>query len=157
MTAELKVSESWLDAPLRLLIGDAGLLSGVLLLPSGQVLAQFGFERPEEVMSICALASAINASSGELGRQLDGKPFQELHHSGGSRQLYMARCAAGARDFIFVSVFDRNSSLGVVNLYFEEFCRSLRSAQAPDAEPSVVTDLERDLNSSLDALFGPLN
>ena len=76
-------------------------------------------------MSICALTSAINASARELGRQLDGKPFLEMHHAGAERQVFMARCAAGAQEFLFVGVFDRESSFGVVEIYFEEFQKAL--------------------------------
>ena len=157
MTA-LTVAESWVQAPFRRFIDDARLRSAVLLLSSGRVLAQFGFSRADEVMSICALASAINASSRELGRQLDGKPFGELHHSGGERQLYMGQCQAGGREYIFVGIFDAESSVGVVETYFSDFARALEESwqSAARADGATTADFEGDLNRSLDALFGPL-
>jgi hypothetical protein len=157
MTA-VTVAESWVEAPFGRLVDDARLRSGVLLLTSGRVLAQFGFSRPDEVMSICALASAINASSRELGRQLDGRPFGELHHAGGERQLYMGQCKAGGQEYIFVGIFDSESSAGVVETYFGDFSRALEESWrgADRTEAGLSADFEGDLNRSLDALFGPI-
>ncbi|MDP9202214.1 MAG: hypothetical protein M3P26_09855 [Gemmatimonadota bacterium] len=152
------VAEAWVAAPLRRLMEDARLISGVLLYPTGRAVGQFGFSNAADVMSICALTSAINASARELGRQLDGKPFYEMHHTGAERQVFMARCAAGAQELLFVGVFDSESSLGVVEIYFEEFQTALEKlrpeTQAPGIGPSG--DFEGELNRSLDALFGPI-
>jgi hypothetical protein len=152
------VAEPWVAAPLRRLMDDARLISGVLLYPSGKAVGQFGFTNAADVMSICALTSAINASARELGRQLDGKPFLEMHHAGAERQVFMARCAAAAQEFLFVGVFDQESSFGVVEIYFEEFQKALEKLR-PDAEVRGVGpsgDFEGELNRSLDKLFGPL-
>lgn len=137
---------------------DARLISGVLLYPSGRAVGQFGFSNAADVMSICALTSAINASSRELGRQLDGKPFHEMHHAGAERQVFMARASAGPQEFLFVGVFDRESSLGVVEIYFAEFQKTLEKL-VPEKQPTgpgPSGDFEGELNRSLDALFGPL-
>ena len=139
---------------------DARLISGVLLYPSGRAVGQFGFSNAADVMSICALTSAINASARELGRQLDGKPFYEMHHAGAERQVFMARASAGAQEFLFVGVFDRESSLGVVEMYFTEFQKALEKLRpdAPTTTPPIKPggDFEGELNRSLDALFGPV-
>jgi len=152
-----KVVEPWVAAPLKRLAEDARLISGVLLHPSGRAVGQFGFSNAADVMSICALTSAINASSRELGRQLHGKPFYEMHHAGGDRQVFMARCMAGSQEFLFVGVFDRESSLGMVEIYFAEFQKSLEQLRphTPDpAKPLPAGDFEGELNRSLDSLFG---
>lgn len=151
------VGERWVEAPFRRFIDDSRIRNGVVLLSSGRVLAQFGFAGPDEVMSVCALASAINASSRELGRQLEGKPFSQLHHAGGERQLYMGQCTVGGSEYLFVGVFEGDSSIGVVEMYFADFCVALEQswhAAAPAA--GSRGDFEGDLNRSLDALFGPL-
>lgn len=136
------------------------MISGVLLYPSGRAVGQFGFNNAADVMSICALTSAINASARELGRQLDGKPFYEMHHAGAERQVFMARASAGAQEFLFVGVFDRESSLGVVEMYFTEFQKALEKLrpEAPVTTPTIKPggDFEGELNRSLDALFGPV-
>jgi hypothetical protein len=152
------VAENWVAGPLRRLMEDARFISGVLLYPSGRAVGQFGFSNAADVMSICALTSAINASARELGRQLDGKPFYEMHHAGAERQVFMARCVASGQEFLFVGVFDQESSLGVVEIYFAEFQKALEKLQpqtlVPGKGPSG--DFEGELNRSLDALFGPI-
>ena len=152
------VAESWVAGPLTRLKDDARLISGVLLYPSGRAVGQFGFSNAADVMSICALTSAINASARELGRQLDGKPFYEMHHAGAERQVFMARASAGAQELLFVGVFDRESSFGVVEIYFAEFQQALERLH-PEKQVAGVGpsgDFEGELNRSLDALFGPL-
>jgi len=152
------VAEGWVAAPLRRLMEDARFISGVLLYPTGKAVGQFGFTNAGDVMSVCALTSAINASARELGRQLDGKPFYEMHHAGAERQVFMARCTSGGQEFLFVGVFDRESSLGVVEIYFEEFQKALIKLRpdAPVAGIGPSGDFEGELNRSLDKLFGPL-
>ncbi|MEO8579614.1 MAG: hypothetical protein ABI469_05150 [Gemmatimonadales bacterium] len=152
------VAEAWVAAPLTRLKEDARLISGVLLYPSGRAVGQFGFSNAADVMSICALTSAINASARELGRQLDGKPFYEMHHAGADIQVFMARASAGAQELLFVGVFDRESSLGVVEIYFGEFQKALEKLRAdkPVAGVGPTGDFEGELNRSLDALFGPI-
>jgi hypothetical protein len=149
--------EPWVEAPLRKFVEEARTVLALLLHPSGQVIAQFGFARAVDVMSACALAAAIHASAGELGRQLDGRAFRGLHHAGRDRQLYLAEATTPRGAFIFLTVFDRESSLGLVRLYFDEFCKNLAAA-APAAprreEPVLEEKFEQELNRNLAALFG---
>lgn len=152
----LAVVEPWVELPLRAFVDEARVLLALLLHPNGQVMAQHGFTRAMDVMSACALAAAIHASGGELGRQLDGKPFAGLHHAGTERQLYMAPAVTPRGVYIFLTVFDRTSSLGLVQLYFEEFRAGLAAAAPPlDERPVILEgDFERDLNRNLATLFG---
>src|SRR5437773_3428939 len=113
------VAEAWVAGPLRRLMEDARLIAGVLLYPTGRAVGQFGFSNAADVMSICALTSAINASARELGRQLDGQPFYEMHHAGAERQVFMARAAAGGQEHLFVGLFDRETSLRVLDTDFD--------------------------------------
>ena len=150
------VVENWVEEPLRRFVSDARVRLALLLHPSGQVLGQSGFTRAVDVMSACALAAAIHASAGELGKQLDGKPFHVLHHAGKERQIFIAPAQTRRGIYIFLTVFDRESSLGLVQLYFGEFEQRLASAAPPVEPPQVVLaeNFERDLNHNLAALFG---
>ena len=151
------VAEDWVGPPLREFVAEARVLLALLLHPSGQVLAQHGFTRAVDVMSACALAAAIHASSGELGTQLDGKPFNVLHHAGKERQIFLAPASTKSSRFILLAVFDRQSSLGLVQLYFEEFRAALGRAEpatAAERPPVLATDFEGELNRNLAALFG---
>jgi len=152
----IAVVETWIEEPLKRFVGDARVRLALLLHTSGQVVAQSGFTRAIDVMSACALAAAIHASAGELGKQLDGKPFHVLHHAGKSRQIVIAPAQTKRGLYIFLTVFDQESSLGLVQLYFEEFAKRLADA-APAAEPTPVVlaeNFERDLNRNLATLFG---
>lgn len=152
----IAVVETWIEEPLKRFVGDARVRLALLLHTSGQVVAQSGFTRAIDVMSACALAAAIHASAGELGKQLDGKPFHVLHHAGKSRQIVIAPAQTKRGLYIFLTVFDQESSLGLVQLYFEEFAKRLADA-APAAEPTPVVlaeNFERDLNRNLASLFG---
>jgi hypothetical protein len=128
----------------------------LLLHPSGQVIAQHGFARAVDVMSACALAAAIHASAGELGRQLEGRPFGGLHHAGRERQIFLAPAETRRGAFIFLTVFDTASSLGLVQLYFEEFRARLAKAAPPKEDRKAVLPehFEGELNRNLAALFG---
>lgn len=149
--------EDWIGPPLERFVADAGVTLALLLLPSGQVLAEHGFSRSLDVAAACALAAAIHASGGELGRMLDGRPFSGLHHAGQDRQIFLAEAKTPRGAYIFLTVFDRESSLGLVRLYFDELVANLAAA-APEGEVTSDTVLaenfERDLNRNLAALFG---
>ncbi|HET7631730.1 MAG TPA: hypothetical protein VFK16_05355 [Gemmatimonadaceae bacterium] len=149
--------EAWIEAPLARFVEDARVTLALLLLPSGQVLAQHGFTRSLDVASACALAAAIQASGGELGRMLDGRAFTGLHHAGQDRQLFLAEARTRRGTYIFLTVFDQESSLGLVRLYFDEFVANLAAA-APEGDVAVdgvlAEHFERDLNRNLAALFG---
>jgi len=150
------VSAAWLDVPLRRFVQDSRVQRAVVLRPDGRVLGQFGFPSSAEVRTACALAAAINASGKELGKQLDGRPFLGLHQGGRSQGVFMGACAAGGKECLLLAAFDRESTLGLVRLYFGEFRDAVGSVDGIPVRVEQTHDLEADLNSSLDALFGPL-
>jgi hypothetical protein len=151
------VSAPWLDAPLRRFVQDSRVQRAIVLHPDGKVLGQFGFSSAAEVMTACALAAAINASGKELGRQLGGRPFLGLHQGGRRQGVFMGACAAAGHECLLLAAFDRDSTLGLVRLYFAEFRDAIGGAPTASDGDRGTRDLETDLNSSLDALFGPLN
>lgn len=153
----MSVVESWIEPPLKRFVEDAEVDLALLLHPSGQVLAQHGFARSLDVMSACALAAGIYATSAELGRMLDGKPFQGLHQVGTHRQIFLAEAHSPRGAYIFVAVFGSESSLGLVRLYFEELVKGLTTAAPPEGPapaPALAEHFERDLNRNLAVLFG---
>ena len=145
----------WLDEPLADFVRQARVGLAVALEPSGRVLAQHGFTRSLDVMSICSLVAAIHASGSELGRQSNGAPFGPLHHSGGGRQVFLAPAAVGPRTVLLLAVFDERTSLGVVRHFFAEFGQALTHVTDRDLETAPMTgDFERDLGRNLAVLFG---
>ena len=154
----VNVVEDWIEPPLRAFVDETGVELALLLHPSGQVLAQHGFARAVDVMTACALAAGIHATSGELGQLIDGKPFQGLHHAGISRQIFLAEARSPRGAYIFLTVFGPDSSIGMVRLYFDEFVAALAKAAPAEAAgaaaPALAEHFERDLNRNLAALFG---
>ena len=150
------VVEEWVADPLRTFVSDARVLLALLLHPSGQVLGQHGFTRAMDVMAASALAAAIHASAGELGRQLEGRPFTGLHHAGKLRQIFIAQVVTRRGPYIFLTVFDTGSSLGLVQLYFDELAERLADAVPMPVEqkPVLAVNFENDLNRNLAVLFG---
>jgi hypothetical protein len=152
----LQVAESWVEAPLRQFVEDSRVRIAVLMHPSGQVLGQSGFGRRNDVMTACALSAAINASAAELGRQLEGKPFAGLHYTGTTHQLHLGVAPTTRGALLLLSVFGDSSSLGLVQIFFDEF-RTRLAESAPAAapeKPALAADFEGDLNKNLAALFG---
>jgi hypothetical protein len=149
--------EAWIEDPIRKFVDESGVVLALLLHPTGQVMAQHGFSRAMDIMSACALASAIHASAVALGNLLEGKPFSGLHHGGTARQLFLAETRTVRGPYIFLTVFDQESSLGLVRMYFDEFRTNLASAAPPPPaaiEPMLNENFERDLNKNLAVLFG---
>jgi hypothetical protein len=153
---KLSVAENWVEAPLKQFVDEARVQLAVLLNPSGQVLGQFGFARSVDVMTACALAAATTASSAELGRQVNGKPFAGLHYAGRVRQIFLGHVATATGSLILLTVFDDESSLGLVQVFFAEFCASLATIvpEEPPVSPALAEDFERELNRNLAVMFG---
>lgn len=152
----LAVAATWVEAPLKRFVDEARVQLAVLLHPSGQVLGQFGFARSMDVMTACALSAAIHASSAELGKLLDGRPFTGVHYAGKARQIYLASVPIAGGALVLLAVFDDESSLGLVQLFFKEFCAEVAAA-APSASadaPALGGDFERELNRNLAVMFG---
>ncbi|MGH7653362.1 MAG: hypothetical protein ACREN6_01745 [Gemmatimonadaceae bacterium] len=153
---KLSVAENWVEAPLKQFVDEARVQLAVLLNPSGQVLGQFGFARSVDVMTACALAAATTASSAELGRQVNGKPFAGLHYAGRVRQIFLGQVAMAIGSLILFAVFDEESSLGLVQLFFAEFCAKIAAVEPAETHvaPALAEDFERELNRNLAAMFG---
>ncbi len=150
------VSIRWAEAPLARFVDDARVQLAILMYPTGQVLAQVGFKRSIDVQTACALSAAIQASSSHLGSMVDGAPFRELHHAGVERQLWLGEIPLHDGALLLLTVFDAESSLGIVQLYVNELRASVASV-APEpqaASPALAEDFERDLNRNLAQLFG---
>jgi len=152
----LSVAENWVEAPLKLFVDEARVQLAVLLNRSGQVLGQYGFASSVDVMTACALAAATTASSAELGRLVDGKPFAGLHYAGKVRQIFLGQVPMRRGPLILLAVFDDESSLGLVQLFFAELCASLAAVAPADAPaaPALAEDFERELNRNLAVMFG---
>lgn len=71
--------------------------------------------------------------------------------------MYLAPVETAHAAYICLTVFDEESSLGLVRIYFDELCKDLAAAAPPLVAlrpPTLAVDFERDLNANLAAMFG---
>jgi hypothetical protein len=149
--------EQWTLNPLKTFVKEAATRLVLLMTPAGQVLAQSGFSRAMDVMSAAALGAAINASTTEMAKALGQAPFAALTHQGKAHGMFLAGLRTGRGPLLVLAVFDLDdSSVGLVQLFFEQFVTELQAASPKEAAAKQVlaADFERELSDSLNALFG---
>ena len=149
--------EPWTLAPLKGFVKEAAVRLVLVMTPAGQVLAQSGFGRAVDVMSAAALSAAINASTVELAKQMGQPPFAGLNHQGERHGIFLSALTAGKLPLLVLAVYDLDvSSLGLVQLFYEQLATELQTASPKDAAPKQVlaADFERELSESLNTLFG---
>ncbi len=139
MSQQTRAVENWTLQPLTDFVREASARLVLVLTPSGQVLAQSGFSRAVDVMSSAALAAAIVASTGELARQLRQPPFAALSHQGPKTGFFLATFATDRGTLAVLAVYDMDvSSLGLVQLFYEQLAADLRTASPKGAVPKQV-------------------
>jgi hypothetical protein len=153
----VRAVETWTLEPLTTYVNEAGARLVLLMTPAGQVLAQAGFSRAVDVMSASALGAGIMASTAELARLMGQRPFAGLNHQGQRHGIFLSgfETARGLLHVLVVYDLDA-SSLGLVQLFFEQLVADLRAATPKTGAAKVVLadDFERELNESLNTLFG---
>ena len=149
--------ENWTLEPLVKFVKEASARLVLVMTSAGQVLAQHGFSRAVDVMSAAALGAAIVASTDEIARQMGQPPFAALNHQGERHGIFLAAVATGRGRLVALVVYDLEvSSLGLVQLFFEQLAGDLQAASPKDSVPKQVlaADFERELSASLNTLFG---
>ncbi|HEY7193904.1 MAG TPA: hypothetical protein VH439_09195 [Gemmatimonadales bacterium] len=157
MSQQTRAVENWTLQPLTDFVREASARLVLVLTPSGQVLAQSGFSKAVDVMSAAALAAAIVASTGELARQLRQPPFGALSHQGPKTGFFLATFTTDRGTIAVFAVYDLDvSSLGLVQLFYEQLAADLKAASPKGTVPKQVlaADFERELTDSLNTLFG---
>jgi hypothetical protein len=149
------VVETWAEQPLLRYVAQSSARLVVVMTSAGQVLAQHGFARAVDLMAASALGSAIMAASGALARLVGETSFGALYHAGERHGIHLALCATPRGPLIVLTVFGRETSIGLVGLFYEDFAAALSRAAPADQrrEPVLAADFEADLNRSLNSLF----
>lgn len=150
-----RVVEPWLQAPVERFVRESGARLTLIMTPSGQVLAQFGFTRAVEVMSAAALGAGIAASTGEIVRMLNEPDFLRLNHQSSQHGIFLGRFGSRRGPLLALVVYGADTSIGLVQLFFEDLVADLEAAAPVVAPrgPVLAADFERDLNESLATLF----
>ena len=149
------VVEGWTELPLARFVGQASARLVVVMTPAGQVLAQHGFAKAVDLMSAAALGAAIMASSGALAQQVGENGFGALFHAGQKHGIHLAGCETPRGRLIVLTVFGKETSIGLVQVFYDEFVVALKQAAPVDQprQPILAADFENQLNSNLASLF----
>jgi hypothetical protein len=144
-----------LRQPIEDFVGETRVRIVLLINRSGQVLGQYGFTRKYEVVNVASLAAAANAAASALAQLTGARKWVHLHHGGTTRQLFIAPISTPAEEIILVAIFDEDSSVGLVQLFFDQFGAKLSQLEAfRDAAPtSDQSNFERDLEAGLEHVF----
>jgi hypothetical protein len=154
--ADLPVLVEALRAPIQEFVRESRVRITILVNGAGQVLAQHGFARSYEVMNVASLAAAAHASSRALAELTGAQRWEHLYHGGVERQLFLAPLRTPVEELILVAIFDGDSSLGIVRLFYEALERDV--AALPEfmvaREGTDQANFERDLEAGLE-FIGP--
>jgi hypothetical protein len=152
----MRVLETWVSAPLARFLDESAARLVLLMTASGQVVAQHGFTRSVDVMSAAALGAGIMASTGEMARIMGSPRFGALVHQGQDQGMLLSGFDTPRGRWIGLVVFGPETSVGLVQLFFQQFMDEMAAATPPeDARgPVLAENFEHELNASLRALFG---
>jgi hypothetical protein len=152
----MRALEPWVEAPLAGFLAESDARLTLLMTSSGQVIAQHGFTRSLDVMAAAALGAGILAATSELASVMGLPPLDAVAHQGKLLGIYLAAFTTPRGRWLGLVVYGRETSLGMVQLFFERLVEELGRA-APAELPVrqvLAEDFEPELNRSLGALFG---
>ncbi len=151
----MRAIEPWVAGPLETFLSESSARLTLLMTSTGQVVAQHGFTRAVDVMSAAALGAAIVASTEEIARVMQVPAFRALTHQG-RMGLFLSAFNAPRGRWIGLVVYGRDTSLGLVEVFFDRMVEDLRGAAPPQAAPKPVLadDFESELHANLRTLFG---
>jgi hypothetical protein len=78
--------------------------------------------------------------------------WEHLYHGGHERQLFLAPLRTPVEELILVVIFDADSSLGIVRLFYENLEREVAALKEFQQEPERpdVSHFERNLEAGLE-------
>ena len=149
--AELPRVVDALRGPIHTFVRESRARIALLVSGAGQVLAQHGFARGYHVMNVASLAAATHASSRALAQLAGAGRWEHLYHGGRERQLFLAPLRTPVEELILVVIFDADSSLGIVRLFYENLEKEVAALPELQQKPEGVDQesFERDLEASL--------
>ncbi|HLG06310.1 MAG TPA: roadblock/LC7 domain-containing protein [Gemmatimonadales bacterium] len=155
----MRTVEPWVERPLTTFLEESSARIAAVLTPSGQVVAQHGFAAAPDLMAAASLAAGIMAATSELSRVIGAPPLRELAYEGHDVGIYLAAIELPGRRWLGLVAYGKDSSLGLVQLFFGELVKDLGRAAPPKpfalAGPAALDpDFEAELDRNLRALFG---
>ena len=152
----MRALEPWVEGPLQTFLDESSARLTLLMTSSGQVVAQHGFSRSLDVMTAAALGAGIGASTEELARLIGSPRFEALVHHGTRQSCLLSGFSTPRGKWLGLVVFGPETSVGIVQLFFEQMVEQLAAAAPRDqpVAPVMPEDFEHELDASLKALFG---
>lgn len=149
-----RVAEALVE-PMRSFVRSSRVRTAVLVNQSGQVLSHHGFGRSYDIGSVATLAAAAHSSAHALAQLTGAGRWMHLHHAGKENQLFLAPFSTGSEEMVLVAIFDQESTLGLVQLFFDRLAEAIR--EIPElGRPLARGDAESfedDLDAGLDRLL----
>lgn len=148
--------DPWVEAPLADFLRESSARLVLLMTSAGQVVAQHGFTRSLDVMSVAALGAAIVSSTSEIARLMNLVTLGRVVHQWRVGGVLLAPFRMPHATWIALVVYGEDTSIGLVQLFFDRLAGDLRTA-APETAirgPVLAERFEEELNASLRALFG---
>jgi len=152
----MRVIEPWVALPLQSFLDESGARLTLLMTSAGQVIAQDGFTRSVDVMAAAALGAAIMASTDAIADIMNTSTFGVVLHQGRKQSLVLRAFTTPRGRWIGLVVFGSETSVGLVQLFFQELADALAKAAptAPATRAVLAENFEYELNASLRSLFG---
>lgn len=152
---DLKLVAEALAEPMKTFVRDSRVRTAVLVNRSGQVLAHHGFGGAYDIASVATLAAAAHSSAHALAELTGAGRWMHLHHAGKENQLFLAPFVSGSEELVLVAIFDQDSTLGLVQLFFDRLAEAVHATPALGRvfAPGDVAAFESDLEAGLDRLL----
>lgn len=149
-----KVADA-LREPMEAFVRESRVRTALLVNQSGQVLAHHGFARGFDVANVAALAAAAHVSAHALAELTGAGQWMHLHHAGDEHQLFLAPFLTRGEQLVLVAIFDRESTLGLVQLFFDRLSEAV--AEIPELgsrlPASELSAFESDLEAGIERLL----
>lgn len=98
-------------------LAKSGAHTILLIDRSGQLISHCGDKPPEDSVALAALTAANFGATEAIARMLGETDFSLLFHKGKDENVHFS---ALGDDFLLVTLFDNNASLGLVRLHVEK-------------------------------------
>jgi len=98
---------------------------------AGRVLTQHGFTRELDVAAFASLAAGVHSASREIARMLRQPGFSQLYQGRDERQIFVGSIQAPIGEILLLTVFGRDTTIGLVRSIFSELATSLEGANWP--------------------------
>ena len=152
----MRALEPWVAGPVETFLAESAARVVLVMTSAGQVVAQHGFTRSLDVKSAAALGAGIMASTTEVAKLMGTPHFGALVHQGAKQGVFLSGFDTPRGRWIGLVVYGPETTVGLVQLFFDRLVRELAAAAPPEGErgPVLAENFERELNASLHALFG---